>query len=109
LARQVRREFVAPVNEFGDIMRVRMNRDHNMVVDFVVQFEALIDESFLPVVRYDGSHGVPHRDLLDWSGKTIDKHWAAEGTTMGDALTEAIRDIRSNWEYYREAFLRRRP
>jgi hypothetical protein len=89
-------------------MRVRITRERKRVLDFVVQYEAFIDEAFRPVVRHDGSHGVSHRDLLDWSGATIDKRWAAEGTTMNDALNEAIRDIQSNWEYYRAEFLRRR-
>lgn len=109
MARPVRVEFVDTVNRFGDLMRVRMTRDQKWVVDFVVQYEALIDGTFLAVVRHDGSHGIPHRDLLNWSGETIDKRWAAAGTTMNAALTEAIRDIRLNWEYYREEFLRRRP
>ena len=78
-------------------------------MDFVVQYEALIDDAFRPVVRHNGSHGVPHRDLINWSGETIEKRWSAEGTSMSEALDEAIRDIQSNWEYYRAGFLRRRP
>ena len=108
MSRTVRIEYEPTLNTFGDVMRVRITREKKQVLDFVVQYEALTDGVFRVVVRYDGSHGVPHRDLLDWSSATIDKRWAADGTTMNDALTEAIRDIQSNWEYYRVEFLRRR-
>ena len=109
MARQVDVEFLDTLNRFADVMRVRMTRNRKWVVDFVVQYEALIDDVFFAVVRHDGSHGVPHRDLLDWSGETIDKRWASAGTTMNAALTDAMHDSRSNWEYYREDFFRRRP
>jgi hypothetical protein len=109
LARQARTEFVDTFHEFGDVIRVRMTRVNKRVIGYVAQYEALIEGEFRPVVRFNGSHGFPHRDLLDWSGVTIEKRWAEAGTTMNDAVTEAIRDIRSNWEYYRDQFLRRRP
>ena len=109
MTRQSLVEYAYSFNVHGDLMRVRIVREKIRIGDFVVQYEALIDGEFHPVVRYDGSHGHPHRDTLDWSGATIDKRWAAEGTSMSHALAEGIRDIRSNWEYYRDEFLRRRP
>lgn len=79
------------------------------VVDFVIQYEAFIDGRYRPVVRYDGSHGTPHRDTLDWDDETIKKDWDLEATTHNDAVTEAIDDIQANWERYLDGFLRRRP
>jgi hypothetical protein len=98
-----------PLNERGDTVRVRIVRVGRTVVDFVVQYEAYIDEEYRPLVRYDGRHDRPHRDLLDWNGETIEKRWATTGTTNNEALTDAIDDIRRNWEEYLDGFLRRRP
>ena len=79
------------------------------MVDFVVQYEAFIDGQYRPVVRYDGSHGRPHLDVLDWDGESIEKHWAQPGTTNNQALTEAINDIDSNSDRYLAEYLQRRP
>lgn len=109
LARQVRVEYDIPLNDFGDVIRVRFVREGKLVVDHVAQYEALIDGAYRPVVRYDGSHGQPHRDILDWTGATIEKRWAPVGTTTNLALTEGIHDIVLNWPGYLDDFLRRRP
>ena len=104
-----RRDFTFPLNPRGDILRVRFACEGKEVLEFVVQYEAMIDGELRPVVRYDGSHGHPHRDTLDWDGTTINKRWAPVGTMNADALTAAIDDLQSNWPRYLEAFLRRRP
>ena len=83
--------------------------DGPVVKAFVVKLEALIDGEYHEVVRFDGAHGRPHRDTLDWYGKVIHKQWAPIGTTNNQALTNARRDIRENADRYVDAFLRRRP
>jgi hypothetical protein len=60
-----RKEFDIPLSRRGDVIRVRIVRDRMRVVDFVVQCEALLDGEYHAIVRYDGSHNHPHRDLLD--------------------------------------------
>lgn len=55
----------------GDQIRYRIKTDRGHVVDFVVQYEVILDGNLLPVVRYDGSHGQGHRDILDSRGETI--------------------------------------
>jgi len=104
----VREEFDIPLNS-GDMIRVRMVREGKTVVDYLAQFETLIDGEYYPVIRYDSRHGHPHRDTLDWTGETIDKRWAPAVTTYNRALTDALDDIEANQERYREQFLRRRP
>lgn len=90
-----------------DLLRVRIVTDRGIVVDFVAQYEVVLDGKHYPVVRYDGSHGRGHRDLLDRYGETIDKRWMAENITLGQALTFGIQDIRARWERYRGEFLAR--
>ena len=105
----MRVEYEFPLNERGDFGRVRIVRAGKTVVDYVVQYEALIDGVYRPIIRCDGSHGQPHCDILNWEGATIEKRWAPVGTTANTALTEAIRDIASNWPIYLDDYLQRRP
>jgi hypothetical protein len=109
LTGSTRENFYIPLNPRGDAIRVRIVRQGKTFVDFVIQYEAFIDGRYRPVVRYDGSHGTPHRDTLDWDDETIKKDWDLEATTHNDAVTEAIDDIQANWERYLDGFLRRRP
>jgi hypothetical protein len=89
-------------------MRVWFTTEGWPVLDFTVQYEAYIEGQHRPVVRYD-CHNGPHRDLLDWAGNTIDKRFMRTGIIYNQALNEAIADIVTNWERYRDDFLRRRP
>lgn len=89
-----------------DRIRNRIQLERDTVVDFVVQYETFFEGEFKPVVRYDGSHGHGHRDLLNHRGE-VDKHWLPEHMTMGDCLTYAQHDLRDNWEQYRNRFLER--
>jgi hypothetical protein len=93
----------------GHAIRVRFVRVGKTVVDFVVQYEVCIDGQWRQVVRYDGSHGRPHRDILDWDGDTIAKRWSPPGTTNNQALTGAVNDIIANSDRYFAEFLKRRP
>lgn len=89
-----------------DRIRVRIVTHRGEVVDFVAQFEAMIEERFFPVVRYDGSHGRGHRDVLDRHGQTVRKDWLPENvTTLAEALNHAIDDIYAHWRRYRSGFL----
>ena len=90
-----------------DLLRVRIVTDRGEVVDFIAQFETIIEGQHYPVVRYDGSHGRGHRDLLNRRGETVDKDWLAEHLTLGQALTFGVKDITANWPLYRDAFLTR--
>lgn len=109
MARQVRVEFDIDLKRGGHVIRVRFVRSAKTIGDFVVQLETYAMGHYRPVVRYDGSHGHPHRDLLDWNGKTIAKAWAAPGTSNNQALTDAIDDLHANADRYVTEFLKRQP
>jgi hypothetical protein len=90
-----------------DVLRVRIGTDHGRVVDFVAQYETEIAEQIVPVVRYDGSHGHGHRDLLGRQGETIDKEWSPEHFTLAQTLIKGLQDIIDNWSRYRDEFMHR--
>lgn len=91
----------------GDVVWIRIRTERGRMVDFVVQHETAIGDRMLPVVRYDGSHGRAHRDLLDGKGRTVRKKWLPSHLTFDEALIFGQQDIEGNWRTYRDAFLRR--
>jgi len=67
----------------------------------------MVDQWFYPVVRFDGSHGVGHRDLLDRRGATVRKDWLAGDATLAQVLNAGRQEIMERWRDYRAAFLAR--
>jgi hypothetical protein len=87
-----------------DRIRAHFTVHKGEVVDFLVQYETLINEKWHPVVRFDTAHGFPHIDILHFDGRK-DKH-SLSHLTPNDAITMAQLDVGQNWERYREQFLK---
>ncbi|MBT9439652.1 MAG: hypothetical protein GAS50_10760 [Desulfobacterales bacterium] len=96
-------EFVIP---FGleDRYRHYHLRIKGHIIDFSLQYETFIDGEWLPVVRYDTSHGFAHRDLINIKGQK--RKTPLFITDKNDALTFAESDINDNWQLYKERFLK---
>jgi len=90
----------------GEDCRIRHyhGRMKQQVVEFMVQFEIHVKGEWKPVIRYDTAHGFAHRDTYSGHG-SIEKAPLSVGD-FNSTLTFAEFDIRSNWELYRERFLR---
>ncbi|MFT4038698.1 MAG: hypothetical protein QM692_11000 [Thermomicrobiales bacterium] len=99
------REFTIPLEGDSEI-RIRAWRDGYGITDFSVQLVTFIGDDYRGVVRYDCEHGRPHRDTLDWEGKTIRKTWMRSGITYNVAMSEAIADLKTNQKRYIEDFKR---
>lgn len=70
---------------------------------FVVQYEILLENKWMPVVRYDTAHGYAHKDLINPDGS---KEKIFMGVVdLNEALTLADRDINENWERYKDRYL----
>jgi len=89
-----------------DIRQNRYRHYHvwegNQIIEFRIQFEALIAGEWHPIVRYDTAHGNPHRDLILADG-TESKEWFAL-YSLAEVLTIGQRDIMDNWLVYRKRF-----
>ncbi len=79
--------------------------DKGRVFGFVVQYEILFESKWMPVVRYDTSHGYAHKDLINPDG-TKEKIFMGV-TDLNEALTLADKDINENWERYKDRHFRR--
>ena len=52
-------EYADEINADGNEVRVRSRTERGQIVDFVVQYEIVIENERYPVVRHDGSHVRP--------------------------------------------------
>jgi len=85
-------------------LRYRHTQERGRITAFVVQLELWCRGAWQPIARYDTAHGFAHRDLIHSDGK-VDK------TPMGladwnQALTMALEDLKANWPWYRQRFLK---
>jgi len=80
---------------------IRTGRD---ILHFLVQIEVFHEGNWRPVVRYDTAHGFAHRDLLHPDGR-IDKT-PLFMRSFSEALDFAESDLRSNWQFYIDRFMK---
>lgn len=86
-----------------DRLRVHFTTERGQVKSIiVVQYEAYIDGQWCPIVRFDEAHGFFHRDIISPTGEQekIDQPTSDKGL----ALTEAIEEIKQQWQSYRKAY-----
>jgi hypothetical protein len=87
----------------GPIIRIRYQKDHGHIQWFLVQLEAFTGSDLTAITRYDTVHGFVHRDDLRPNGEQI-KSPPMMFATLEDALNFAIRDLRSNYQWYLERY-----
>ena len=98
------KEFIKLLGELGtDRLRIRIRMERGRLTDIVIQYEAFIKEKWTAIVRYDTSHGYPHRDVLHLKG-TQDKH-SLSFPDLKSFLQYAEQDLKDRWEWYKERFL----
>ena len=101
MAREV--SFLYPLSsDLRDRLRVTTWIAKGLVTRFVVQYEAMIDNEWRPIVRYDTVHGFAHRDLLHPSGETDKQPLYLPSLNL--ALTFAIQDLKMMWSRYRAGY-----
>jgi hypothetical protein len=88
--------------EKKDRIRVTVQKEKGEIIKFVVQYEALIQGKWHPVVRYDTSHGFAHKDLIHPDG--TEEKQPLHFQSFNAALTFAIQDIKISWGWYRTAY-----
>lgn len=85
-----------------DRLRVFAWKEKKQILQFVVQYEAMVRGQWRPIVRYDTRHGFAHKDLVRPDG-LVDKQ-PLPFHDYNLALTYATEDLKRNWQYYRRQF-----
>ena len=66
------KEFFKILNREGsDRLRVQLDLEKGELINIVVQYESLIDNKWIAIVRYDIEHGFFHRDMMTPKGEKI--------------------------------------
>jgi len=86
------KSFSIPLSD-EDVLHVRIVIEQRAVVDYAVRYEAIIEHRAVQLVLCDGSHGRGHCHRLDEKGEKIDRTWARDGLSLGDAVTEQLDDL----------------
>jgi len=76
---------------------------YGMIAQFVVKLIWKTNDTKYEIIRFDGGHGCPHKDLLDLEGEVVKKIWY-EFLDNKQALDLGIKDIKENYELYIERF-----
>lgn len=74
------------------------------MIEFAIQYEALIEGKWRAVVRYDTAHGRPHKDIEHPDGTQTKIEFPYHSNE--EVLKIGQNDIRDNWERYREHYER---
>lgn len=87
-----------------DEILVHLEREGSTVVKFSVQYRAWIQGEWQPIVRFDTAHGYAHKDICYPDGTQETQELKLDD--YGLALTQALRDVKVRWEFYRERYER---
>ena len=104
-------EFESILDKSGhERLRVRLRIEKGELTDVVYQYESLIENNWIPIVRYDCSHGFFHRDVLipitiGTNGDTEKKEIVIDNLKSTSKYAE--QDLKDRWEWYRERYLKK--
>ena len=88
--------------DLRDRLRVDAFKEDGQIISFVVQYEALIEGKWYPLIRYDTSHGFAHKDIIHYNGKKEKQPLFFPNYNL--AFTFAIQDLKLLWRWYRTGF-----
>jgi rubrerythrin len=93
------KDFVGRYDEKNRI-RAKFTTHRGRVIEIeLIQYEAYLEGQWVPLVRYDTAHGYLHRDVMQADGSQ--KKTRIPHTSLDEALTQAMDEIRRQWRFYR--------
>lgn len=99
-------EFLSILDKLGqDRLRVRLKINKGELIDVGYQYEALIKEKWIPIVRYDCVHGFFHRDIMMPNGDKEKQEVVIDN--LKDASKYAEQDLKDRWEWYKKRYIKK--
>jgi len=98
------KDYIRSLRPGRDRVRYYHLTEGKRVVEFLIQYEALIEGKWRAVVRYDSAHGDPHKDILHPDGSQSKEYFP--GWSNAHVLTYGQEDIGKRWREYRRAYVR---
>jgi tetrahydrodipicolinate N-succinyltransferase len=97
--------FISPLDSIGqNRLRVHLQTESGMLKDVMYQYETLINDQWIAIVRYDCAHGFFHRDVLFSNGDK--EKQTIEMDSLKSASKYAEQDLKDRWEWYRERYMK---
>jgi hypothetical protein len=88
-----------------DWLRIRLLTKRGRLFQFLVQYEALINDQLHVISRYDNAHGFIHQDVSEPDGKR--QRRILSDYTAEYALNMVIEDFGNRWKQYRARYVER--
>lgn len=88
----------------SDRIVTRFEKRGKNILEFSVQYEALIDSRWRKVRRYDSSHDQPHFHVFSLGGEELYTQ-PFPYANLNEALTESQAVIKKTFEVLRESYL----
>lgn len=99
-------EFIVYLDsQYANRIRVRLLTENVELIDVMYQYESLINNQWIAIVRYDCAHGFFHRDIMTPNGDKEKK--SIEIDSLDSASKFAKQDIRERWEWYKERYIKK--
>ena len=87
-----------------DRRRRRHVAERGRILQFIVQYETIVEGRWLPVVRYDTAHGYAHKHVFHPDDR--EDIIRMQTQDYNKALSIAEEDVRNNWLNYKVTFLK---
>lgn len=88
-----------------DYVYVSFTTERARVIRFVVKLRCRVGKEWFEVVRYDGGHSVPHKDILLPDGNVERKVWY-KYMNNNQALDFALDEVEEQYDFFRWRFER---
>jgi hypothetical protein len=99
-------EFLSYLDAFEyNRIHVRLQTENGDLKDVMYQYETLLNDEWVAIVRYDCAHGFFHRDVLLPNGDK--EKQIIEVGTLKNASQYAEQDLKDRWEWYRERYIKK--
>ncbi|OQX73475.1 MAG: hypothetical protein B6D61_12505 [Bacteroidetes bacterium 4484_249] len=88
-----------------DRLRIHFMSNKGKILNLLIQYEGIINNKWIAIVRYDCAHGFFHRDIINPDGSQEKK--AIEMDNLNIAFSFARQDLEDKWEWYKEQFIKK--
>jgi hypothetical protein len=85
-------------------LREHFIKSYGSILGFAVQLEIMLEDKWIPIRRYDTTHGFVHCDIIHANGQT--EKLPIPAANFEEALTIAEHDLRGFWRFYRDGFIK---
>ena len=86
-------------------IRMKISVDRGTVTDIFLQYESLVNNKWIAIIRYDCAHGYFHRDILYPNGNKEKQTIVIQD--LENALLYAEQDIKDRWKFYKNRYLKK--